>query len=302
MDKNLLEERIERIFSEIAEIPENQRKDSAEFSSLRNKLAEKVWQWAEMTFGKSKIQNASVEIMKCVVQCISSFDSTYGKFICYLSASLKNEISRAKEKNAVFEASCIKIEEKARRLMKNVFQYLDENALNINSAETQLKISQIFGIEPKKIANLARLEIHSETVGESALKSDGEEFSIFETIAGKEENPCDRLSKNDELCSLLEKIDKEISALQLRTRPYVSSLVTFSLLRELETAGILEDSMIKMFNEFSFFQTDESLKILAEFRKNPNLTQEEVASWFGRDKSDASRTMRKFLEKLKKDL
>ena len=49
----------------------------------------------------------------------------------------------------------------------------------------------------------------------------------------------------------------------------------------------------------SFAMTAEALKVKEAFLSGDKCpTQQEVAAWFGRDKTDASRTLRKFLAKM----
>lgn len=309
MDKNLLEEKIERIFSEISEIPESQREDSAEFSSLKSNLTEKAWQWAEITFGKTKIQNAGVEIMKCVGLCISSFDSTCGKFICYLSASLKNEISRANEKNAVFEARCIKIPSKKITVAEMAVRYAMANQMHIGSQKTLEMIAQAFGIEYAKIEETVRLYFQDETISENSADEDDEDFSLFDTNSVNKNllnrYQADKKILDDENLSEIEdyiaKIDRKIQEQQKRTQPYISALVTNQLLHELDNAHLACSDM-DFLDGVSFISTKESREIVSQFMHGEPLSQENVAKMFGRDKTDASRTMRGFLEKLKKDL
>ena len=50
--------------------------------------------------------------------------------------------------------------------------------------------------------------------------------------------------------------------------------------------------------EKAFSETQEAKKVIELFQDDTLPIQEEVASWFGKDKTDASRTMKKFLKKM----
>ncbi|MBR1713932.1 MAG: hypothetical protein IJ717_03180 [Treponema sp.] len=87
-----------------------------------------------------------------------------------------------------------------------------------------------------------------------------------------------------------------------RTKTYISALITSQFLCEAESANIEIENALDLIRKKTFAETQEARKVIELFQKNELPTQEEVASWFGKDKTDASRTMRKFLDKIKPSL
>ena len=106
------------------------------------------------------------------------------------------------------------------------------------------------------------------------------------------------LIEMEELNSCIEKMNNVYLKSQDRTKKYLSALITRQFLFGAENANIEIKKALALIRKKPFADTQEARKVIELFLKNTLPTQEDVASWFDRDKTDASRTMRKFLEKL----
>ncbi len=133
------------------------------------------------------------------------------------------------------------------------------------------------------------------------MDSDKEEkeISIFETQ--KTINPTQEqisIDKN-ELENCLTVMDSIFREQQERTKPFLSALLTRVFLSKSEEAKMPSKMAQEYLAVRSFVMTAEALKVKEAFLSGDKCpTQQEVAAWFGRDKTDASRTLRKFLEKM----
>ncbi|MBR1614825.1 MAG: hypothetical protein IJ673_05015 [Treponema sp.] len=298
-----LECKITETFSELLLLKEKNRQDSEEFNSLRTKLAENIWKWASGVFQKAGIQNAGEEIMKCVNLSITSFDGSAEKYISYISVSIKNEIRRANEKLKLFESRAISFPQKKQRQLKQMIHWAEQYGKNISDPEVQERLAAIFGTSKSEINELLRLQEQSRTTGEKSVDEDGNEYSVLDEKSVSQKSgygdvDFDSLIELEGLDSCVEKINDAYLNSQERTKTYISALITRQFLCEAESANIEIESVIAIIQKKPFAETQEARKAIELFQKNELPTQEEVASWFGKDKTDASRTMRKFLDKM----
>ena len=82
--------------------------------------------------------------------------------------------------------------------------------------------------------------------------------------------------------------------------PYLAALLMHRVLTELENARIEKDEIEELLQNMSFACESESkLVVKSFFGSGEFVSQEQIAAWFGRDKTDASRTLRNFLKKMK---
>ena len=293
-----LECKITEIFSELLLLKEKNKQESEEFNSLRTKLAGNIWKWASGVFQKAGVQNAGEEIMKCVNLSITSFDGSAEKYISYISVSIKNEIRRANEKLKLFESSAISFPQK-----KQMIRWAEQYGKNISDLEVQERLAGIFGTSKSEINELLRLQKQSKTTGEKSVDEDGNEYSVLDDKSVYQKSGCgdvdfDSLIELEGLDSCVEKINDAYLNSQERTKTYISALITRQFLCEAESANIEIETALDLIRKKTFAETQEARKVIELFQKNELPTQEEVASWFGKDKTDASRTMRKFLKKM----
>ena len=76
-------------------------------------------------------------------------------------------------------------------------------------------------------------------------------------------------------------------------------MITHRILAELESAKIGKEAITEALHGVSFMKTVEAERVVQIFFADGEfVTQEEIALWFGRDKTDASRAMKKILAKL----
>ena len=275
-----------------------------EFKTLRTKLTDAAWRWASLTFGTARTETAGVEIMQCVNRCITNGTSENGAFLHYLSAALKSEIKRANERNAVQESRNITLPENKRRKLKQMIRYAESCGKDISAVQTQEKLATVFCCSATEIAELIQHTELTKTVPEQAENADGEVVSLLETASifarSGDRTAEEEAVLTEELEYLLNTIDGVFLSSQERTKAYLSALLTHRLLTELENARVSAQMIETLLFGKRFASTAEARKVVQSFFGNGVfITQEEVAAWFGRDKTDASRTMRKFWERWK---
>lgn len=298
MDKERLEERIQATATEIFSLEETARCDeNEEFKSLKTKLAADILRWCALVFGSQRTGNAGVEIMKCINRSIRSFKGEAAGYMNYIAVALKKEIRRAAREAAYQERCLIRLSDKKLRKIKQFRHFAESCGKDITNADVQKLIAKEWRCDVEEVAELVRYSVQSFVRGDTIISGDGEEQSLWETVPAQENMTEEKVISKIELKRYLAEIDKTFASAQERTKPYLSALITHRLLVELETAS--KDNAVALLRSASFAKTEHAQKLIAMYQTDGAFcSQEDVAKWFGRDKTDASRTLKKFLEKV----
>ena len=157
--------------------------------------------------------------------------------------------------------------------------YLSIIIKNMNEADRD-QIVQIIRTELAKLADVK--------VTTSNSMSDEEEEELWSYIAGNV-NIEREFEEKEEAENILNKVDKVFQELRAKQQPIVSDVITTKIWL------CLEDSE----QQYSFI----SKEVAEEWNKKGTLpTQRELARKYGRDEASISRTVRTFLEKLKREI
>ncbi len=299
MDNQRLEERIRATATEIFSLAETDRLDrSDDFKSLKAKLAADIWQWCAAVFGSKRTGNVDVEIMECINRSLSSFKGEAAGYMNYIAAALKKEITRATAKAKNEERSLIKLPEKKQRKIRQFLRFAERCGKDITNPDVQKMIAKEYSYPLEEVSALAQYYVQSFVQGDMIVSDDGEKRSLWDTVPAQETMLDETVILKTELESCLTEIDKAFAAAQERTKPYLSALITHRLLVKLESAQADMDNAIALLRSASFAKTKEAQKIIAAYQKGGAFcTQEDIAKCFGRDKTDASRTLKNFWKK-----
>ena len=235
-------------------------------------------------------------------------------FISYFEASIKNEFKRAVGKDKIKEKNQgIGISEKKQRIysdynrFKIAVQMCAKNRKDLTESRIQelyISTSNHYEITIEKLQEIilavsnASVLLESDTISTSYEKD--ETATVFDSLAGDdsaEKNLLDE-AERDEMTQRLLVLDEEFCKSQERTKPYLSALLMRQILSEL-SAKFDTEQIPALFENCTFAQTEKAQNLLKGFLFGNKIpTQEEVAKMFGRDKTDASRTIHNFLEKI----
>lgn len=242
-------------------------------------------------------------------------NKTENDFISYFEVSIKEEFEHSMCKNKRIEKNQgTGISEKKQRIysdynrFKTAVQMCAKNRKDLTESRIQelyISTSNHYEITIEKLREIilavsnASVLLESDTIS----TSDEEEgtATVFYSLAGAdsvEKNLFDKAKKIDEIAQTLLALDKEYSCAQERTKPYLSALLMRQILSELKSARIDSNQVVSLLGNSAFAQTEKAQIILKRFLSDDELPkQEEVAAMFGRDKTDASRTIQKFQKK-----
>ncbi|MGP1491581.1 MAG: hypothetical protein ACTTI6_11065 [Treponema sp.] len=304
MEKKHWELKIIKTVSELLPFVQNGNTASVEFLTLRTKLANAVWQFAVLTFSTANIENASVEIMECVNRGVLSYKGTAEHYINYIASALKQEINRANIRLHTFHSEIIPLTENKRRKWNRLCAAAAHYGKDIERAETQAWLAKRTGGQISEIIKLMQWQLQTTVQSEHIDFENGNRYSLFDSAALCIQNGYKTadtfLIEQDHIECCLQLIDAAFAASQDRTRPYLSALLTHRVLCELDTAKVDSTVIAVVLRNVRFSDTEHGhtlIRLFFEAEAFP--TQEDIAKQFGKDKTDASRTIHKFLQKVR---
>ena len=304
MDKKQQEAKIIRIAAELFPFVQQKNTACAEFLTLRAKLTDAVWRWALLTFNPEKIKNAAIEIMECVNRSVLSYEGTAEHYINYLARSLKQEINRANIRLHTFQSEIIPLPENKRRKWNRLCVAAAHYGKDIERAETQEWLAKRTGYTVDDIAKLMQWHVQTAVQSEHIDSENGNGYSLFDSAAVciqngyKAADAC--LIEQDHIEHCVQLIDAVFAASQDRTKPYLSALLTHRVLCELDAAKVDQETITGILSNKTFAGTEHGRKLIRLFFEAEAFpTQEDIAKQFGKDKTDASRTIHKFLQKVR---
>ncbi len=301
------EAKIIKIVAELLPFVKNGTTACIEFETLQTKLAAAVWRFAALTFGTEKIENATVEIMSCVNRSVLSYKGTAEHYINYIAGALKKEIMWANGKLHMFKTAIIPLPENKRRKWNRLCAAAAHYGKDIERAETQEWLAKRTGYPVNEIAELIQWQLQTAVQSEHIDSENSNEYSLFDSAAVCIQNgykPADTLLiEQDHIKHCVQLIDAVFAASQDRTKPYLSALLTHRILCELDAAKIDRETIVGILSNITFAGTEHGKKLVQLFFESKTfLTQEDIAAQFGRDKTDASRTIRVFIKNCKKSV
>ena len=313
-DTNQLEIKINKTVVEIFSLKKSDDFDESEYKALFTKLSDLIWRWAKIVYG-SKVEKAGVEIMECIRRSLSSFNGNPKEYIKYISASLKKEINIANKKNKVCEEELIKIPEKKQQRITTILKNASAYGKNIDNQKDLEHIAIVFGLEYSYLKNLLLWKKQANVLQDNTISNDDEEYSLIDSFVSKYNyiyapeisffinDEKQEFEKNlEKLFLLIEDLylqEKDKTENQKSSKLYLSSLLTRQLFDELSKINNFDKEKIcellikKDFVEKTMIQL---------FIKNKVPTQQEVAEQYNKDKTDASRKLKTFLQKLQEKM
>ena len=304
MDKKQQGAKIIRIATELFPFVQQQNTACAEFLTLRAKLTDAVWRWALLTFNPEKIENAAVEIMECVNRSVLSYEGSAEHYINYLARSLKQEINRANIRLHTFQSEIIPLPENKRRKWNRLCVAAAHYGKDIERAETQEWLAKRTGCTVNEIAKLMEWKVQTAIQSEHIDFENGNGYSLFDSAAVCIQNGYKTadtfLIEQDHIECCIRLIDAAFATAQDRTKPYLSALLTHRVLCELDAAKVGSTVIDVVLRNARFSDTEHGRTLIRLFFEAEAFpTQEDIAAQFGKDKTDASRTIHKFLQKVR---
>lgn len=198
-----------------------------------------IFQYYTEVYSLEVIQDFGVEIMDWVSGCVRSFDPGKGSFLCYLNRAVSLNMKHKMITRQIEESrGGGTVSEKKDRKTQAALHLAEDRDANIRDPVVQENISEIIGLSVEELRECIAISFRSRVRHEYARDPDGEEYSVFETVASPLESPevsalaCE--GRKEELEELFASIDFVWSGKQDRVKRFLSRLVTRDLLSNLE--------------------------------------------------------------------
>ena len=313
-EKEKLEFKIEKTAKEILSLKESSCCDDSEYKTLLTKMSDLIWRWSKIVFGE-KTKNASVEIMKCIERSLKNFNGN--DYIKYISVALRNEINNANKKNQLFKKQQISIPEKKQRKINSLLKYIESSGKTLTHPDDLKNISKTLNMEISEIQELLNIKQQSEILSDTVQACDGEVFSLTDSFVSEHNftyNPETNFFINDEnledekkledLFCLIENLyleEKDKTENQKTSKQYLGALITRQILEDLSKIPNLSQSKICRMLERKCFSDNTVLELFMQEQGNV-ISQQDIAEWYNKDKTDASRKINTFLRKLQEKM
>lgn len=221
-----------------------------------------------MLINRGKYEEYGLEITETANRCLKNYDTNAGPFLNYFNAAWKMEYSHAIGRDLVSENySGIKFPETIQRKLRSYFKYAQSTGQDYHSTEFEQKVAQALNISIDDYKELA-LIIENRTISEIANSTDGDEYSLFDSLVS-EESVDEELLNVEMIETYIEILDHRYNELQERQKPILRDLITFRLAK-LITDNVIDIGLVSnrmFFNKDLYFQCREgnvSIRLIAE--------------------------------------
>lgn len=243
-----------------------------------------------LAINESAYEPFGLEIYTLAAECIKNYDATKGKFLHYFNAAWKREYSRIQrnQKEDEFRRGVHVSEDDCRNVRKYMrLKRAEQDSSACGNEERYHKLVAVLGQPVDKIRymdELSSMNVCSDTY----TNGEGEEQSVWDTLSTKG-SFVDELESDEEIEAIFQEIDKQYGCLQERQKGIVSDVITIRVCPDINWERIQQQ-------QYSFLNKS----IVENWLKNGKLpTQREIAEKYGRNEASISRTINKFIEKLR---
>ena len=214
-------------------------------------------------------------------------------FLHYVNAAVKNEISRERQKDYLHG---LKVPQKIFRQWKLLVHLAHSRGIDIRDINKMRELGSMLSYSKNVLEQV--LDFGKVTICSDIITIDGKERSVFDQLKSDIGNPENELEKTEELEAVLHRftiMDNFFQKKQERVKKYLSALLTLKFYSDLVILTKMNGSKQK----FAFIDLELYVELEKIEVKGITLpSQQDIASLFGRDKTDASRTLNEFLKEI----
>ena len=282
-------------------------KEDNNLASKRNTLKEKLWialwryykeiQYTGYEYDDEIIaEKYSDVINSTIAKTMEAYKiEKEAPFLHYVNAAVKNEISRERQKNYLHG---LKVPQKILRQWKLLLQLAHSRGIDSRDINKMRELGSMLSYSKNVLEQV--LDFGKVTICSDIITIDGKERSVFDQLKSDIGNPENELEKTEELEAVLHRftiMDNFFRKKQERVKKYLSALLTLKFYSDLVILTKMNGSKQEFaFIDFELYADLEEIEV----KGGSNPSQQDIASRFGRDKTDASRTLNEFLKELKK--
>ena len=273
-------------------------KDTVAYANAVLELKKNLYLYV-LSWNEEKYMEYGLEIMDVATRCINNYNAEEGiPFIHYFNNAWKKEYGHALGRKTVDESyggvHFTKDDKAKMYLYRKIEQAAVSKGIDVSSNDFFAFVSDSTGWDIEECYQVSEM-VHGKMVSEHRQGDDGEDISLFDTIA--DTNTADKdIEERDAVVVRLTQIEEVFIALQDRQKPLISSLMTARLLGEMGEYILSQEIPI---GQYSFFDVN-IVRSYIRFGTLPS--QKDIAQLHGKLEASVSRSLSTFLNTLKEHI
>lgn len=265
----------------------DKERDRTAYRREAYKMVEYLYNYL-LAVNKNRYIDYGLEITETANRCIENYSAEMGSFLHYFNATMAKEYRRARVKRNMQETrSGLHISEEDERNIRRMLRFMESKGIADPTDEQIQSIAKALDVPPETVKKTLITVRETTVVPDITTGEDGEEISLFDTVASDYGQNGDMMDK--EACAaLLSHIENVFRACQERQKPILSAILTARICEivcsgnvSVERYSFLDREMIGIYIQNGFLPT-----------------QRDIAFRFGKNEASVSRTVREFVEKL----
>ena len=267
----------------------DRERDRTAYQREARKMAEYLYCYL-LAINEDRYMELGLEIMETATRCIENYDPQNGEFLHYFNAAMKQARMKAEAQRDIQNARRgIHVSDEDDRNIRKMLKLLGSRGIVEPTSEQITIIAENLKVSVDKVNEVIRINKETAVLSETMINDDGEEISLFDTIAS-DENIEQSVISADNCRVVMESIQTAYDGCQERQRPILSAMLTVKI------APVVRQYAIPV-SEFSFVNK----QILMEYIQTDTLpTQRDIAARFDKNEASISRTVKEFLGKIKR--
>lgn len=278
--------------------------DGERFAAEERIFLNNLVKCVSMTF-KKDFAKFGLEIFTMAKYCVKAYNAEKGPFMNYFNFSLKKSLETAKrdEDTNKRRGGMSSISEKTEQFIRNIKEYMYNSGKDPHkiSDETIQKIANNQGVSFEVVYEALKIDYNATVKsGDSGNTDDGEyKNSLFDTMlpatGSDNESAGERAEKIEAIRKIVVSIDSAFREQQERTKPLLAKLLTAIVIKELEDVDFPD--MERVVFGCDFFDNE----MYADYKANPQKipTAHDIAEAYNVHEASASRTLHRFLKKIR---
>lgn len=273
-------------------------KDTVAYANAVLELKKNLYLYV-LSWNEEKYMEYGLEIMDVATRCINNYNVDEEiPFLHYFNNAWKKEYGHALGRKTVDEAyggvHFTKDDKAKMYLYRKVEQAAVSKGIDVSSNDFFAFVSDSTGWDIEECYQVSEM-VHGKMVSEHQQGEDGEDISLFDTIA--DTNAADKdIEERDAVVVRLTQIEDAFLTLQDRQKPLISSLITARLLGEIGEYILSQEIPI---GQYSFFDVD-IVRSYIRFGTLPS--QKDIAQVHRKSEASVSRSLSTFLNTLREHI
>ena len=241
------------------------------------------------TFSEAK-QDKMYTVFLTALECIKYYDKSKGSFLHLLNASVSRKIKTTVAKNAEenFRGGIV-IENSERKKIRAILKYANSKRLDLSDIKDIQKIAAILNLPVAETVRLIEINSNATTVSDTVKNDDGEEVSLFDTVAAEQATAVDALVFEE----YFKAAERVFNSLQERSKERISQLFTFQLIKNLSV------DEVKELKHYSFYSEEVVREAVQSCLDKTNYTARIIYARLGITEANGKKSLTNFINLLK---